>query len=53
MLTLRPFRWPRQNNSAAFQKVLSRTASKISSNAGSSVLMLEEATSKEILRTKV
>lgn len=42
-----------KKSSASYQKVLSRTASKTSRNAGSGVLMQEEATSKEILSTRV
>jgi hypothetical protein len=45
MLTFRPSRRPRQNNTAAFQKVLSSTASKTSINAVSGVVMQEEAIS--------
>ena len=53
MLTFRPFRRKSHNSCAAFQKVLSRTASKTSRTVGSSVLMQEGATSKEILNTRV
>ena len=53
MLASRPFRRKSQNSSAALQKVLSRTASKISRNDGSGVLMQEEATLKGILSTIV
>lgn len=53
VLASRPFRRKSQNSSAALQKVLSRTASKISRNDGSGVLMQEEATLKGILSTIV
>jgi len=49
----RSFRRPCQNRSAAFQQVLRRSASKTSRNAGSSVLMQEEAISKNTLSTRV
>lgn len=42
-LTFRAFRRPWQNSSAGFQQVLARTTSKISTNAGSGILMKEEA----------
>jgi hypothetical protein len=44
---------PLQKSSAPFQKVLSRTASKTTRNAGSRLLMQEKAISNEVPSTRV
>jgi hypothetical protein len=53
MLTFRQFRRPWQNRSEAYHKVLSRTASETSRNAGSSALMKEEVISQEFLSIRL